>query len=155
MGTKKNKKKSTVKKHPCDGYIFDSKLELEHYIALRDSLNVEILNVHPQFELIPKLEYRRIPDFRLCSMDNMVYTPDFLLRIPQWDRDIILETKGRVTEGYRMRKKIFLSLWRDTYYFFVAKKKEDVTDFVHKVDSGYYEKKAKRAKKSYTPITLN
>lgn len=144
------KQKRVIKEY--DGYTFDSPLEVEHYKMLKASKEIEIVNMKPSFKLVDAIKYRRIPDFRLCSMSNMVYTPDFELRVPGWDRHIILETKGRITEPYRMRKKLFLSQFSDSYYFFVARNKGELKDFLDKLKEGYYEKKAKRSKKGYSPL---
>lgn len=118
------KRKKRIKKHVLDGITFDSKTELNHYKILKDNPNVEILDTHKSFILQGDIGYIRLPSFKEGKLRKMQYTPDFILKVKGIDKPIAMETKGFAREGYRMRKKLFIKLYEDEYYFYECKGKK-------------------------------
>lgn len=107
MSPRKQKTKKTAsigrKTKTDDGQEFDSQLEAECYLRLRDSGLPYVLQ--PRYELIPKFEIGH-QKFRA-----MHYTADFLICTP--DIDIVVEVKSERTKkirDYPLRRK--LVAWR-------------------------------------------
>lgn len=98
-----NKKHTNAKKVVFDGIAFDSKQECDRYLWLRNLESIgkiQNLELKPEFELCPHFKVGKY------SFDSMNYTPDFKYIK---DGDIIIEEfKGRKTEPYRMRRKLFV-----------------------------------------------
>ena len=86
-----------------DGIEFDSKLESEFYILLKDRLNKdEILwfTIQPKYELIPKYEKLGI------KHRSINYSPDFLIK--HLDNTLeCVDCKGFLTQASELRIKLF------------------------------------------------
>lgn len=88
------------KKHECDGYTFDSTIELERYGELKNLLRaglIENLEVHPRFEVFINGE-------KLCH-----YTADFRYFDKELGKVVIEDVKSIATQNldpyYKLRKR--------------------------------------------------
>lgn len=92
-----------AKKTEIDGIVFDSKTESEYYVLLKrqkESGEIVDFSLQPRFELVPavkkfgktnrKMEY--IGDFQILTHDN---------------RTLIVDVKGKETEKFQLKRKIF------------------------------------------------
>lgn len=111
---KKRKKKKTV----IDGIEFDSKLEANHYELMKADKDIEILDVHKTFKLMPKFQYIGFPKFNKRTHRHMIYTPDFVIKFKGVDKPIAVESKGHPRKDYMIRKKLFTLYYSDDYYFY-------------------------------------
>lgn len=77
--------------------------------------------MQPKFTLLDGFRYYDIEWYLEKGNDRkykgIIYTPDFKISIKGLDKDIIWETKGRPTEAYNMRKKMWYNLYGKEYYF--------------------------------------
>jgi hypothetical protein len=118
--------KQRGKKIDYDGHTFDSKIEFERYLHLKECLNagtITHLRVHPCFEIAPavKLPISFLPK---KTQGAITYTPDFSYMLN--DMEIYEDTKGAygnskknvangkagkpiVTEAARLRHKLFIA----------------------------------------------
>lgn len=86
-----------------DGIKFRSKLEASIYQTLRDN------NVKPDYE---KLKYTLLPGFETVvngkaeKIRPITYTPDFTFIYN--DILYIIEVKGFITDGYKLKRKLIL-----------------------------------------------
>ena len=108
-------------KYKCNNIIFDSKSEALHYIYFMNHPHIEIIELQPKFILLEKFEYYCIDKKKMRTMREMVYTPDFRIRVDGIDKDIMVEVKGFGRKDYMIRKKLFISQYRHTYYFIELK----------------------------------
>jgi len=97
------------KKVEYDGYKFDSKKEADFYKklkALQKAGKVKKIEVHPKFELQPSFKkngktYRAINYYA----DFLVYYSDGITKL--------YDTKGKRTEVYKIKKKLFEYKYKD------------------------------------------
>lgn len=97
------------KKVEYDGYKFDSKKEAEFYKklkALQKAGKIKKIEVHPKFELQPSFKkngktYRAINYYA----DFLVYYSDGITKL--------YDTKGKRTEVYKIKKKLFEYKYKD------------------------------------------
>jgi len=97
------------KKVEYDGYKFDSKKEADFYKklkALQKAGKVKKIEVHPKFELQPTFRkngktYRAINYYA----DFLVYYSDGITKL--------YDTKGKRTEVYKIKKKLFEYKYKD------------------------------------------
>lgn len=99
---------SAASERTVDGRLFDSKLEMRIYQALRPLVDEKLLWLQPEFELQPAFEIggrKRRP---------IVYTADFLLGSPRTDNteplletQWVLDAKGMQTPVFKMKAKMF------------------------------------------------
>lgn len=105
----KSYNKYNNKKIEYDGYKFDSKKEAEFYKklkALQKAGKVKEIEVHPKFELQPSFKkngktYRAINYYA----DFLVYYSDGITKL--------YDTKGKRTEVYKIKKKLFEYKYKD------------------------------------------
>ena len=93
------------KKVEYDGHKFDSHLEMERYKQLK--LLEKVGKIHnlilqPKFELQPSFKYKGKP-FRAIT-----YVADFKYYDGCMKDFIIEDVKGKLTEVYKLKKKLFL-----------------------------------------------
>jgi len=101
--------KYNANKCNCDGYSFDSKLEMKYYEHLKELKAKELIinfELQPRYELIPKFEskgkkYRRIE-----------YVGDFLIYRIDGSCSVI-DIKGMATETAKLKRKLFEYKHRD------------------------------------------
>ncbi len=130
-------------KYEHDGYIFDSKLEINHYNLLKEySVFIEIVDMQKQFTLLEFNDtYIDFPNGKKRKQRDMVYTPDFILKVRGYDKLVAMESKGFPRKDYNIRKKLFIREHGDEYYHYecrsVKQLQEDLdyitrenTDFV-------------------------
>lgn len=97
------------KKVEYDGYKFDSKKEADFYKklkALQKAGKIKKIEVHPKFELQPSFKkngktYRAINYYA----DFLVYYSDGITKL--------YDTKGKRTEVYKIKKKLFEYKYKD------------------------------------------
>ena len=106
--SKYNSKKTTV-----DGFTFDSKKEAKRYLELKqmekDGL-IHNLQLQVPFELIPSFEI--LVDGKKRKRRKMEYIADFVYYIN--NTRIVEDVKGRKTEVYKIKKKIFEYKFKET-----------------------------------------
>jgi len=100
--SKYNNKKITV-----DGTAFDSKKEAAHYLLLKDRLNIgeiKLLSLQPSFTLQEGFRYEG------KAIRPIKYIADFMYH--EGDTVVVVDVKGFKTEVYNLKKKMFLSRYR-------------------------------------------
>lgn len=106
--SKYNSRKTTV-----DGFTFDSKKEAKRYLELKqmekDGL-IHNLQLQVPFELIPSFEI--LVDGKKRKRRKMEYIADFVYYIN--NVRIVEDVKGRKTEVYKIKKKIFEYKYKET-----------------------------------------
>ena len=105
-------------KHEYDGYIFDSKLELNHYQILKEAPDIEILAVHKTYLILPKRRFVKFPSMKSSLQREIKYTPDFVVKIANIDKPVVFESKGYPRKDYMIRKKLFIDQYDHQYYFY-------------------------------------
>lgn len=100
-----------------NGITFDSKGELNHYKLFEDYKNIEVLELQPKFKLLDGFEYYDLVKGKMRKYADFNYKADFKLKIKGFDKLIIWESKGMITEPYQIRKKMWHSIYRNDYYF--------------------------------------
>ena len=106
--SKYNSRKTTV-----DGFTFDSKKEAKRYLELKqmekDGL-IHNLQLQVPFVLIPS--FGIIVDGKKRKRRKMEYIADFVYYIN--NTRIVEDVKGRKTEVYKIKKKIFEYKFKET-----------------------------------------
>ena len=105
----KSYNKYNNKKIEYDGYKFDSKKEAEFYKklkALQKAGKVKKIEVHPKFELQPSFK-KNGKTYRAIN-----YYADFLVYFSDGTTEIY-DTKGKRTEVYKIKKKLFEYKYKD------------------------------------------
>jgi hypothetical protein len=72
--------KQRSKKIVAFGYVFDSKVEFERYVFLQDCQSeglIHSLQVHPTFELVPRVLLLANAYQKKSTQQAITYTPDF------------------------------------------------------------------------------
>jgi hypothetical protein len=107
-------------KYNHDGYIFDSKLEINHYETLKKHNDIiEIIDMQKTFLLLEfPTYYYDFPQKKKRKLRNMVYTPDFIIKVKEYDKLIAMESKGFPRKDYNIRKKLFIRKHGDEYYHY-------------------------------------
>ena len=107
-------------KYNHDGYIFDSKLEINHYETLKKHNDIiEIIDMQKTFLLLEfPTYYYDFPQKKKRKLRNMVYTPDFIIKVREYDKLIAMESKGFPRKDYNIRKKLFIRKHGDEYYHY-------------------------------------
>ncbi len=103
------------------GIEFDSKLERDHYLILLDDEDVEVLERQKTFLLFDRFSYTRLPSMKKGYIRKMEYTPDFIIAVKGLDKPIALESKGFSRKDYQIKKKLFIRIYSDRYYFMESK----------------------------------
>ena len=114
-----HRSKYNVKKEKpvCDGIKFDSKLEMNCYMYMRDNPSINILEFQPFFMLMKPFNYYDLEQNKTRKYGKMSYKPDFKVKLPNVDREIVVEVKGMAKPDYMMRKKLWYSQYGEDYYF--------------------------------------
>lgn len=102
----KYKNKKTI----VNGIVFDSKLEAKRYselILLQKANKIKDLQLQPTFELIPSFK-KNGKTFRKTT-----YKADFQYIDNESGQTIVEDTKGFLTELYRLKKKMFEYTFQD------------------------------------------
>lgn len=110
--TKRNKfgAKKTVVTFQHKEYSFDSKAEARYFLALGERLRrfeIEKLKLQPEFILTDR--YTVSTDKTVSgksTVGGLKYTPDF--EYYENGKKVVVEVKGKKTEAYTMRFKLFL-----------------------------------------------
>jgi len=107
-------------KYDYEGLQFDSKLEINHYKALKENDDIiEIVDMQKRFLLLEfDFNYIDFPQKKKRKYRDMVYTPDFILKIKGYDKPIAMESKGFPRKDYNIRKKLFIRRHGDEYYHY-------------------------------------
>ena len=110
-GEKKKNPRTNSNKIEIDGYLFDSKSEGKIYVEFKLDPSVTILELQPEFILIPEFE-RRGKKYKAIT-----YKADF--RIEQNGEEWIVEIKSIGTlmansKSYSMRRKLFLRAYPES-----------------------------------------
>lgn len=84
-----------------DGYTFDSKREAEYYVALRASVEVVSISVHPRYELTPK--FTNADGVKRRAMH---YVADFLVTYKDGTEKVV-DVKGVETPVFKMKRILF------------------------------------------------
>lgn len=105
--------KYNAKKVIVDGITFDSKKESKRYLELKqmqENGEIHDLQLQVPFELIPSFEI--VIDGKKRKRRKMQYIADFVYYIG--NVRIIEDVKGRKTEVYKIKKKIFEYKYKET-----------------------------------------
>ena len=107
-------------KYNHDGYVFDSKLEINHYEVLKKNSDIiEILEMQRTFLLLEfPSSYYDFPKRKKRKLRDMVYTPDFCLKVKGYDKLVAMESKGFPRKDYNIRKKLFIKQHGENYYHY-------------------------------------
>lgn len=105
---RRKRNKYGAKKTVIDGIKFDSRMEANYYLELKLMLNkkqIVSFKRQPHFELAPagKTSWGQ-------QYTKVVYTPDFLVEYPDGHVEAV-EVKGRETEAFGVRKRLFYYLY--------------------------------------------
>ena len=94
------------------GIDFDSKLEMNEYIRLKDLEDrgvIRSLMCQPKLELVAGFYVKtNAVKAQRSKQKNIEYTPDFFYIHGM--EEVLVEVKGYVTPLYRLRKRLFLSM---------------------------------------------
>lgn len=100
------KNKYKAKKAVVDGIVFDSRKEAKRYTELKkleEMGSIRDLSLQVQFELIPSFEI--VIDGKKRKRRPITYVADFVYYIN--NVKVVEDVKGRKTEVYKIKKKIF------------------------------------------------
>lgn len=106
-----SRSKYGAKKKTVDGIRFDSTAEAEYYLVLKSRQQAgEITDIilQPRYELQPRCI---LPD-RHTVIQPIDYIADFEVHYPD-DRIEVLDVKGKETEAYRIKAKMFRARYPD------------------------------------------
>lgn len=98
--------KYNAKKTVVDGIKFDSKKEAKRYIELKEMQNkglIKGLQLQVPFELVPS--FTIMIDGKQKKRRNMKYIADFVYY--ENDNKVVEDVKGRRTDVYKLKKKLF------------------------------------------------
>jgi len=106
------------KKVIVDGIKFDSKLESNRYIFLKDKLKrgeIKDLKLQVKFELLQpiKAENVRLSTWKTNNIRGMAYIADFSYVLSSTNKLIVEDTKGYPTPEYKVKLKFFIHMISD------------------------------------------
>lgn len=119
-------------KYEYDNQLFDSKLEINHYKLIKENNDIiELVDMQQKFTLLNfDFKYIDFPKLKERKYRDMIYTPDFILKIKGYDKLVAMESKGYPRKDYNIRKKLFIKYHGDFYYHYecrsVKQLKEDI-----------------------------
>lgn len=134
------------KKCEVDCIKFDSEVEAEYYLKLKELKSKKIIKdfkMQIKYELIPSFI-----DFRNGKVDSIDYIADYVVELNS-GKKIVIDTKGSKTtteESARLKQKIFMTKYLDEIYFvaplpnYLGKEWVDISkgyDFSGKLKSKY------------------
>jgi len=125
-------------KYEHDGHTFDSKLEINHYNILKENDDIiEIIDMQKKFLLLPfEFTYIDFPQKKKRKYRDMIYTPDFIIKVKGYDKLVAMESKGYPRKDYNIRKKLFIREHGDEYYHYEcrsAKQLREDIEYIRKV----------------------
>jgi hypothetical protein len=89
---------------------FDSKLEEQRYIQLKNNPAVKDIQVHPVFEVFPATK-KKI-DGKIVTFQKISYIADFMVFYHD-GRITVEDVKGVETEAFRLKRKLFEAAYPD------------------------------------------
>ena len=104
-----------------DDHTFDSKLEAEYYLYLLEQLElgeIKEFSIQPVYELQPRFT-KRI-NGKVKTYRKIEYRADFLVRDKN-NETLIIDTKGRETDIFKMKQKMFEYVYPDLHLLVVKK----------------------------------
>lgn len=110
---KRGKRVPKVKKI-YDGYEWDSALELEYYKLLHE-LEIKIVSRQEKFLIKDRFHYTDAFGKKRV-LGDITYKPDFIIDVGL-DKLVAVEVKGYARPLYQLRKKLFIQVYSDKYYF--------------------------------------
>lgn len=106
--------KYNARKLSIDGHTFDSKMEAERYLelkALELAGEIGCLKLQPRFLLQEGFEYQGE------KIRKMEYVADFQYTDMNTGATVVEDVKGVRTEAYKLKRKLFLSMYGDLVNF--------------------------------------
>ncbi len=106
--------KYNAKKITIDGHTFDSKREAERYCELKLFLRakeIQNLQLQPRFLLQDGFVDKEGNEHK-----KIEYVADFMY-VDKSGKTVVEDVKGVLTDVYKIKKKIFLKIYDDKYYF--------------------------------------
>lgn len=103
----KSKNKLGAIKVMVDDIVFDSMLESRYYLYLLQQVaegNIKSFHLQPSYELIPR--FQKVIDGKKKTFRKMEYVADFLVTHLD-DTQSIVDTKGMLTEVFKIKRKLF------------------------------------------------
>lgn len=98
--------KYNARKTIVDGIKFDSRKEAKRYVELKEMERkglIRDLNLQVPFELIPS--FTIFVDGKIRKRRNIRYIADFVYF--ENDKEVVEDVKGRRTDVYKLKKKLF------------------------------------------------
>ena len=111
--SKKNPSKYNAKKVRIDGILFDSKLEGNRYLELKQLLSLGVisdLETHKKYPLI------------VNNLEVTTYEADFVYK--KEGIEIVEDTKGFLTKEYKIKKKLMKAIYDKDIMEVYSKKKK-------------------------------
>lgn len=108
------KNKYNAKKATVDGHTFDSKREAERYCELKLFLRakeIKNLELQPRFLLQDGFVDKEGNEHK-----KIEYVADFMY-VDKSEKTVVEDVKGVLTDVYKLKKKMFLKIYDDKYYF--------------------------------------
>lgn len=96
----------------ADGRKFDSKAEYTHYLKLKAELEageISRLSLQPKFMLQESFKYQGKTERAITYIADFMYERD--------GKTIVEDVKGKKTDVYKMKRKLFLKRYGDKYEF--------------------------------------
>jgi hypothetical protein len=117
-------------KYHHDGHEFDSKLEVNHYNVLKENDDIiELIDMQKRFTLLEfDFKYTDFPQKKTRKYRDMVYTPDFIIKVKGYDKIVAMESKGFPRKDYNIRKKLFIKRYGDEYYHYECRSVKQLQD---------------------------
>jgi hypothetical protein len=112
-GKRKRRHKYNAKKVQLDGKTFDSEKEANKYLELKllkRAGKIKEFELQPKFELQPAFKDRNDKLIRA-----IIYKADFRVTYPN-GRVEVIDTKGKATKEYLIKKKLFLYRYPDIIF---------------------------------------
>lgn len=114
MQKMRNYSKYNAKKTNVDGIKFDSIREADRYCELKlleKAKEIRNLELQPRFLLQDKFKDKTGTTHR-----KIEYVADFMY-VDKDEKKIVEDVKGVMTDVYKIKKKMFLKIYDDKYYF--------------------------------------
>lgn len=108
------KNKYNAEKTTIDGHDFPSKREAERYCELKLFLRakeIKNLELQPRFLLQDGFVDKEGNEHK-----KIEYVADFMY-VDKDDKTVVEDVKGVLTDVYKIKKKMFLKIYDDKYYF--------------------------------------
>lgn len=108
------KNKYNAKKITIDGHNFPSEREAERYCELKLFLRakeIKNLELQPRFLLQDGFVDKEGNEHK-----KIEYVADFMY-VDKDDKTVVEDVKGVLTDVYKLKKKLFLKIYDDKYYF--------------------------------------